>query len=70
MKVKKPLLTKQQSNVGIWSSICDCGLVYIGETKHTLEIWLKEHKDATQLSYTNTSALLEHAWVEQYENLG
>ena len=40
---------------------CDCGLVYIGETKRRLETRLKEHKDATRLSYTNKSALVEHA---------
>ena len=62
IKVKDPLPTKQLTNV-VYKVPCDCGLVYIGETKRRLETQLKEHKDTTRLGYTNNS-MLDKAYRE------
>ena len=39
-----------------------CGDVYVGETKRSLEIWLKEHHGAAERGELEKSALAEHAW--------
>ncbi|XP_046388240.1 uncharacterized protein LOC124157496 [Ischnura elegans] len=46
---------------GVYHIPCDCGQVYIGETEHTIEKQLKEHKRCIRLYYPNKSAVAKHS---------
>ena len=61
---KKPLPAEKESNV-IYKVPCTCGKIYIGETKHRLEMRLKEHKDECAKSLTYRSAIAEYIQITQ-----
>ena len=44
---------------------CNCGQVYIGETRCRLEMRLKEHRDACERGMIEKSAAVEHAWENE-----
>ena len=45
---------------------CSCGLVYIGETKRSLETCLKEHQAACRRREMEKSAIAEHTWTKKH----
>ena len=54
--MKDPLPVSKLSNV-VYEIPCECGKVYIGETKLQLEIRIKEHKVACERGQTEKSAV-------------
>ena len=43
-----------------------CGLAYIGETKRSLKMHLKEHQAVCRQGEMEKSAIAEHAWTKQH----
>ena len=50
----------------IYSIPCECGKVYIGETKRPLNTRLEEHKKNCRLGETTKSGVANHVWDEQH----
>lgn len=48
------------SKPGVYGFPCDCGVMYIGETKRSISVRLKEHMKAVQKMQVNKSAVAEH----------
>jgi predicted GIY-YIG superfamily endonuclease len=51
---------------GVYSVLCECGKVYIGETGHTIETRIKEHRRHYRLGQLEKSAVAEHSILENH----
>lgn len=49
-------------NWGIYQVFCQCGMFYIGQTKRSLLIRLKEHNNCVKKQEINRSSIAEHSW--------
>lgn len=61
--------TKPENNLHkncIYQIPCECGEVYIGETKRPLDIRVKEHKTHTERGETSRSGIAEHSWSKEH----
>jgi hypothetical protein len=47
--------------LGIYSILCECGSVYIGQSGRTIQQRIKEHSRHTKLAQPNKSAVAEHS---------
>ena len=45
---------------------CECGLVYIGETRRNLSLRLKEHKTNCEKAELEKSAVAKHSWTNDH----
>ena len=43
--------------------LCECGLVYIGETARNLSLRLKQHKTNCEKAEQDKSAVAKHTWT-------
>lgn len=50
----------------IYEVPCECGEVYIGETKRPLHVRIEEHKKNTQRGETTKSGIANHVWDNQH----
>jgi hypothetical protein len=57
--VKDPI--DQQQGKGIYKVSCSCGKCYIGETRRSFQVRIKEHEADIRNERTRTSALAEHS---------
>ena len=57
--IKDKIDERQQKRV--YKVTCSCGLNYIGETRESLKIRMKEHGDDIRNQSIHTSALAEHS---------
>ena len=62
---KDPLPTLDKS--GIYSIECECGEVYIGQTKRTVQVRKKEHQYHTRRGELEKSAIAEHCWKNDHK---
>ena len=46
---------------GVYRILCECGLVYIGETSRNLSLCLKEHKTNCEKTELEKSAVVKHS---------
>jgi hypothetical protein len=46
---------------GVYSILCECGKVYIGQTGHSVETRVKEHHRHIRLYHPEKSAVAEHS---------
>lgn len=65
----KPKNLSQNNKECIYKIPCECGKVYIGETKRPLEIRIKEHKRNVQLHDVGKSKVAEHVWTQNHKIL-
>jgi len=60
MKYVKDPIDRQQGK-GIHKVSCSCGKCYIGETRRSFQVRIKEHEADIRKERTRTSALVEHS---------
>jgi hypothetical protein len=46
---------------GVYRILCECGRVYIGQTRRSVDIRLKEHQRHASLQHPDKSAVVEHS---------
>jgi hypothetical protein len=46
--------------LGIYSILCKCGRVYIGQSGRSIQLWTKEHNRHIRLAQPDKSAVAEH----------
>ena len=51
---------------GVYRNLCECGLVYIGETGRNLSLRLKEHKTNSEKVELEKSAVAKHSWTNDH----
>ena len=66
VKHKDPTPNHQQTGIVYRVPCRDCPQAYVGQSGHTLECRMKEHKRAVEHGNSDTSALVEHAWKEDH----
>ena len=66
MKFWCPSMLHQQTGIVYRVSCRDCPQAYVGQSGHTLERRMKEHKRAVEHGNIDTSAIAEHAWKEDH----
>ncbi|MDI4567834.1 MAG: GIY-YIG nuclease family protein, partial [Mycoplasma sp.] len=51
---------------GIYRIPCQCGLIYIGQTKRALKFRVKEHEAYVRKKETQKSSVAQHCWSENH----
>ena len=54
---------------GVYGILCECGLVYIGETSRNLSLRFKEHKTNCQKAELEKSAVVKHSWTNDHNKM-
>ena len=55
------------NRVGVYRIPCECGKVYIGETKHNLPTRLKEHRAHGRRGDFEKSAIVKHSHIKDHQ---
>ena len=62
--VKDPI--DQHQGKGIYKVSCSCGKCYIGETRRSFQVRIKEHEADIRYERARTSALAEHSFKTKH----